>query len=643
MNLRMRTWHLLAGAAFGLTSAWAVAQDAPESLLPKMFDEPARPAATPTPAAPPSRPNSSSSAAPSSASPAASAPRSVSTPVVQSLPMEQVPVFGADSFMTTDASGKSTLTRMPTLEELQGMSPEAFEQLLTDKLNLDMPSGARRSMEQIGLMDETEGGMSVTSLSAQNPYLVQTAIAANRGALVSRWGHILLRRALASRLQAPAGMSPQQFLALRVGLLIRMGETDAARALLQGLDISNFTPELTREAFDIYQRTADFTGMCPVLSIQGVQGAGAEWGAAQSICDAFRGSGAAALSRLEKARVSGKMARIDSLLAQKYAGAAGRSRKAVTIEWNDVDTMTPWRYGLAIGVGLTPPESAMSGAMSASGRMYDSITALAPMVGLDRRAAASDRAGASGVLSNAAMVDLYAQVYADPDVTGDWQKRAESLRDAYTLEAPAARLSAMQSLWSGANGGDAGYARQVLTAAAAARIAPSKDLEGDAAALIASMLSAGYDTNALAWSPIVASGSEGWGLLTVAAPGRIRAVDSGAVDTYYGADDSPNKRKSAFLVAGLAGLGRIDEGTSSRYSGEWALQLDSSSHFTTAIDRAATAGDAASVALLAGLGMQGSSWQRMTPRYLYHIVSALRTVGLEAEARMIAAEAVARA
>jgi hypothetical protein len=32
----------------------------------------------------------------------------------------------------------------------------------------------------------------------------------------------------------------------------------------------------------------------------------------------------------------------------------------------------------------------------------------------------------------------------------------------------------------------------------------------------------------------------------------------------------------------------------------------------------------------------------MTPLYLYHIVSALSRVGLDAEARMIAAEAVAR-
>jgi hypothetical protein len=628
MTVRIRTWHLLVGASLALTSAWAVAQDAPESLLPKMFDEP-----TPTPTPAPSRPAATGSSA-------ASRPvtTSVSTPVIQPLPTA-VPSFTPDAFVTVDAAGKSTLKRMPTLEELQGMSPEDFEQLLTDKLNLDMPAGARRSMEDIGLVDESEGGMAAGSLATQNPYLVQTALAANRGTLVSRWGHILLRRALASRLQAPAGMSPQQFLALRVGLLIRMGENDAARAVMQGLDISNFTPDITREAFDIYQRTADFTGMCPVLSIQGVQGSGIEWSAAQSICDAFRGSGAAALSRLEKARVSGKMPRIDSLLAQKYAGAAGRSRKAVTIEWDGVDTMTPWRYGLAIGVGLNPPESAMVGA----GPAYDSITALAPMVGLSRRAAAADRAGAIGVLSNAAMVDLYAQLYADPDVTGDWQKRAETLRDAYGLESPAGRISAMQSLWTGAGGAQASYARQVLTAAAAARIAPSKDLAGDAGALIASMLAAGYDTNALAWSPIVPSGSQGWGLLTLAAPGRIRSVDTGAVDSYYGDDESQNKRKSAFLVAGLAGLGRIDEGAATRYSNEWGMQLDSATRFTTAIERAARDGDAASVAMLAGLGMQGSSWQRMTPRYLYHIVSALRTVGLDAEARMIAAEAVARA
>ena len=40
--------------------------------------------------------------------------------------------------------------------------------------------------------------------------------------------------------------------------------------------------------------------------------------------------------------------------------------------------------------------------------------------------------------------------------------------------------------------------------------------------------------------------------------------------------------------------------------------------------------------------MQGSGWDKMTARHLYHIVRALDRVGLDAEARMIAAEAVAR-
>ena len=48
------------------------------------------------------------------------------------------------------------------------------------------------------------------------------------------------------------------------------------------------------------------------------------------------------------------------------------------------------------------------------------------------------------------------------------------------------------------------------------------------------------------------------------------------------------------------------------------------------------------MALLAGLGMQGTGWDKMTSVNLYHIVSALNRVGLGAEARMIAAEAVAR-
>jgi hypothetical protein len=88
------------------------------------------------------------------------------------------------------------------------------------------------------------------------------------------------------------------------------------------------------------------------------------------------------------------------------------------------------------------------------------------------------------------------------------------------------------------------------------------------------------------------------------------------------------------LVAGLAGL--------DRFGGSLDTSLTRQTRWSRLITRAAEVDNAALVVLLAGLGMQGDSWQQMTPLHLYTITASLRRVGLEAEARMIAAEAIAR-
>ncbi|MCT2400992.1 hypothetical protein [Novosphingobium mangrovi (ex Huang et al. 2023)] len=624
----MRAAYLLAGAALAVSSAWAVAQDAPESLLPKMFQEPA-----PTPS--PTRTAAPRPAAPAGPAADAARPAAVATPVVQALPGEGA---AADHAAGEGGEGGFSLKRVPTLEELAEMSPDEFADLLGSNVVFDMPPQARRSMERAGLLGESEGGLPADSLARQNARLIELALSENKGRLVSRWGHILLRRMLVSRLVPPEGMSPQDFLALRVALLLRMGETDAARAVLQDMDIADYTPAVGSVALGVYEKTADFTGLCPVMATQGSLQDGTEWNLAKAICEAFRGNSAVALSKLDREMARGKTPKVDLLLAQKYAGAAGKARRAVTIEWDNVSTMTPWRYGLAIGVGIEPPARLMD----AAGPGYSYVTALAPMVGLERRAAAADRAGAAGVLSNAAMVDLYSQIYSDPGVTGDWQERAESLRDAYTLEDPQARFAAMKALWDSAGGPSERYAREVLTAAAAARMPAGEDLADDAPALIASMLSAGFDANAMRWAPVVPSGGQSWGLLALAAPGRTSPVETGSLDKFIDEDGSAGKRRAAFLVAGLAGLDRLGADEVERYSNDMSLGLVEGTRWTRAIDTAAQRGDSASVVLLAGFGMQGSNWSRMTPRYLFHIVSALRQVGFEGEARMIAAEAVAR-
>ena len=165
----------------------------------------------------------------------------------------------------------------------------------------------------------------------------------------------------------------------------------------------------------------------------------------------------------------------------------------------------------------------------------------------------------------------------------------------------------------------------------------------DAGPIITSMLAAGLDRNALRWGSVVPEGSLGWALLVLAQPTRQNLVSENAVDSFVDDDGSEDQRKSAFLVAGLAGLGRLGANDVASLSERLGLNLARSSPWSTKIDRAGELGNATLVALLAGLGMQGTSWDQMTPRHLYHIVRALNAVGLEAEARMIAAEAVARA
>ena len=114
--------------------------------------------------------------------------------------------------------------------------------------------------------------------------------------------------------------------------------------------------------------------------------------------------------------------------------------------------------------------------------------------------------------------------------------------------------------------------------------------------------------------------------------------DRQSIAAFVSADDSPGQQRGPMLVAGLAGLGRISMAQASS-SG---FQPGPEDVWTQAIDRAAQAREPGTVALLAGVGLQTSGWEGVPPDYLFRIVRALRMVGMEFEARMIAAEAVAR-
>ena len=610
-----KTWICAGVAAIALSASFVAAQDAPESLLPPGFDDP-EPRPTPAPTAP---------AGPTA--PVPGQPQEPGAPTVQPIPGAGDPLRELSQF---------DFSTIPTLEELEEMSPDEMDDLLGLSPSYDIPPAARRAMTRVGVISSQEGGFPSASLARQPAALVQAALRGLERPVVSRWGHVLLRRALASRLQAPQGMSPVEFAALRAQALNNMGEYHAARSLLQDIDTVNWNTALVDAGLEAYIATTDLMGTCPVVRLVGSEREDPQWRMLGAICNSYAGEGVLGGRQLDRALRDEIAPGIDVLLSQRLAGAAGRGRRAVDVEWEGVDEINPWRFAIANAVGEEIPESLRANVEP----YYERVWAVTPTLSLQQRAIGADRAAREGIFSSQAAIDLYSQIYANENITGEAADRATLLREAYVANTASERVSAIQSVWGNEDSPD--YGRLVLTAYAAARIPASPDLAEHAPALIASMLTAGLDRDAAAWSEAVAQGSDAWALIAVGrnAVGRIEPRE--AIDSFIDEDNSADYRRSQFLLAGLAGLERVVPSDLNDFTSRTEADLTRQSRWSRAITRAADVNNAALVALLAGLGMQGEGWDRMTPRHLYFIVSSLRRVGLEAEARMIAVEAIAR-
>jgi hypothetical protein len=151
------------------------------------------------------------------------------------------------------------------------------------------------------------------------------------------------------------------------------------------------------------------------------------------------------------------------------------------------------------------------------------------------------------------------------------------------------------------------------------------------------MVSAGFDRSAARWGGVVddlgGDGDRAWSILAVAAPRPAVDLSAGRVENF--ADDA-GEHRGRMLAAALAGLGRLEDPAA------FGIDTAPRSRWSNLIAAAARADQPGTVALLAGVGIQTPSWRGVPPDHFYHVIRALRDVGLEYEARMIAAEAMSR-
>ena len=579
----------------------ALAQDRPESILPPGFGDPAT-----------------------------VSPEPVANTQAPSRPQTASPTTGPSSV----GAGVEAIDQLSPLEELLTARPVQ---------QVEYPSDARRDPRFAGTLDPVALELGSRPWGSASGKSLEIIMRRMDTPLASRWAHIGLRNALLAMGPAPADVNPADWAAERAWLLLRMGEADAARLLVASVDTDGFSPKMRQVALQSALATSDPSAMCPLESgLSKVEPRVAPL--VTAICASLSGEAERAAADIEAARRRGRVGAIDLALADKVVGAGAETSRAVTVEWEPVDRLNSWRYGLATATAMMPPERLIN----ASPLQTQAWLARAPMFSATQRLPAARVAAGLGVLSSQALIDLYSTAYdaTDPDQLGEtdaWQ-----LRLAFIGKDQDARLSAMRKLWGGAQGSFERMASQVLLSRAARRVRPSGNLQADAVDLVASLLAGGFDREAARWVAVIGDLDDQqadavWAMLALGAPdAQPLGIDVSRIEDFANRDQSEGKRRTALLIAGLAGLGRIDAAAAGRLNRDYQLGLGAETAWTRLIDGAMRRRQGGTALLLAASGLQGREFEGVGPIYLFHGINALRATGQDYLARMIAAEALAR-
>lgn len=516
-----------------------------------------------------------------------------------------------------------------------GAPPLLGDAAPTDETALVDPFAAPasgRDITVIGPLTPAAGGYGVgTFRGSRGRFLAGLA---NRidAPIASRWASIMLARALLSESAAPASIVAADWVAARTWLLVRMGEIDGAKRLVDSVPVDRYSPALYRVAGQAALAAADIYGLCPIAGNGRLLSKDPLWELAIGMCAALQGDDLTAARVFDGLAEDGtRVDAFDVRLGERIATIAGGAGRAAIIDWNEAPGLTPFRYAVATASGVSVPAETLE----ALGPARFGWLVRNPGVDAEIRLGSLRQAAVIGTMSATEVASGVAAL-----ATGDGDERARQLRTAFAGGSLNNRRDALKAIWaSDVSDGDARYGGLIEAATAAARLPINADSAEASADIIASLLAAGDTARALRWWPVADTASpavraRAWALLATGTGGV--PADTGDFDDWRSATGA-SERQAAMLVAGLAGMASDDTWDDER--DDLVPPLNNS--WSRAITAAAAGGRMGEVIILAATGLQGG-WADVPPAHLYHIVAALNRVGRGKEARLIAAEAVSR-
>ena len=507
---------------------------------------------------------------------------------------------------------------------------------------VEYPAWAHRDPWEVGLIDPQGASLGGQPWGNSSGAFLSTMMRRMQTPIGSRWAAIALRNALIARTRAPRDVHPVDWAAERAWLLLRLGEADAARMLVASIDTDRFTPKMTQVAVQAALATADPPALCGYEEL--IRRHERPIGQLVSaMCASLAGEPESASAQIDNARRFGRIGGIDLVLAEKVVGAGSNSR-SVTVEWEPVEHLSAWRFGLATATGMTPPDRLINRASP----QLRAFQARAPLLSPADRIQSALVAAGLGVFSSQSMIDLYSAIYEATDPSDLPNSDAYQVRQAFVAAKMDDRVAAIRRILDLGKDGLAKEGARAAAARAASFITPDAKYQDSAPELIAAMLAGGYDRAAARWADAIGDMDDEqadrcWAMLALASPEAVSLGIAGSrISSFIRRDDSPGKRRSGLLVAGLAGLGRISTSSANGYSRSNGFGLGLETSWTRIITGAARRGQGGTVAVLTASGLQGIAPDQIPPAHLYRALAALKATGQDYSARMIAAEALAR-
>ncbi len=515
--------------------------------------------------------------------------------------------------------------------------------------------------ESVGLIEEADGGFPYDMWKGTPRVLVETLLPRLPAGVA--WPAIngLSRRLLLSTAAPPEGLRTRNLVSLRIGRLWAMGLGAETNRLLRLAPGDADDPTLARVRLDGLLLTADNAGACALARDLVRRGDVPYWDMIHIFCQALAGQHDAAALGVDLLRERGTEP--DETFLALLRAMAGEPDVAIPAPREP----TALHLAMLTAARLPPPDGMVENAGPAIARAI-ALTAAAP---LDQRLRAAERAAAMGVLPVKMLAELYDSVpftseeLASPlsQAKADQGPRGRALlfQAIASQVVPAARAEVLRAFWEAGRASDGwiGFATAArVSLDALISLAPAPELVWVAGDAARALLAADRPEAARAWYALARSQASAnaeaaatsaalWPLIKIADAKGALPWDDAQIEAWWqsqeGVPDDARRQNATLLYALLSALGEsVPAAAEAIVYGErfhqWSRTLVPA--LSLRLEKAAAAGRLGETVLLALIGIDPSLAGKPGPLALAQAVSALARVGLDAEARAIAIEAL---